>query len=142
MGYKPYKMDSKYRVSIPTAWRPDDESGLFLMMSKTHELPVIKVLTAQALKVREDIVNNSDFSPAKKSEKLNRLYMLCREASLNDQGKLLVPKDLSEQVGISAEADVILAGRGLHFEVWSKANHERVLEIEINQNDEDELGIF
>ncbi len=68
--------------------------------------------------------------------------MLCREATLNDQGKLLVPKDLSEKAGITADSDVMLAGRGIHFEIWSKTNFDKVLEIETAEDDDDELGIF
>ena len=73
---------------------------------------------------------------------LGKLSMLCREASLNEQGKLLVPKDLSEKAGIAAESDVMLAGRGMHFEIWSKANFDRLLEIETGQEEDDDLGIF
>jgi MraZ protein len=142
MGYTPYKMDPKYRVSIPTAWRPAAGEVLYLLSSKTHEMPVIKVLSQQAFDERVETVKNSDLTPAKKTAMLGRLSMLCRVASVNDQGKLLVPKDLSEAAGISAEAEVVLAGRGMHFEVWSKANHVRVLEIEQTPDEDDDLGIL
>lgn len=141
-GFAPYKMDPKYRVSIQPAWRPAAGSVLRLLFSKTHDLPVIKVLTEEAFDERVAIVENSDLSSAKKQAKLGSLYMMCREASVNEQGKLLVPKDLSEKAGIAADGEVVLAGRGKHFEIWSKSNHERVLEIEMNQDDEDELGIL
>jgi MraZ protein len=142
MGYTPYKMDPKYRVSIPTAWRPAAGEVLYLLSSKTHDMPVIKVLSQQAFDDRVETVKNSDLTPAKKTAKLGQLSMLCRVASVNDQGKLLVPKDLSEAAGIAAEAEVVLAGRGMHFEVWSKTNHGRVLEIEMAQDEDDDLGIL
>lgn len=141
-GFTPYKMDPKFRVSIPTAWRPEAGSMLFLLFSKTHEMPVIKVLSQEAFNERVETVKNSDLTPAKKQALLGSLSMLCREASVNDQGKLLVPKDLSEKAGISADTEVVLAGRGMHFEVWNKDNHERALEIEMAQDDVDELGIL
>ncbi len=142
MGYTPYKMDPKYRVSIPTAWRPAAGEVLYLLSSKTHDMPVIKVLSQQAFDERVETVKNSDLTPAKKTAMLGRLSMLCRVASVNDQGKLLVPKDLSEAAGIAAESEVVLAGRGLHFEVWSKSNHVRVLEIEQKTDEDDDLGIL
>lgn len=142
MGYTPYKMDPKYRVSIPTAWRPAPGESLYLMSSKTYDMPVIKVLSQKAFDHRKDIVKTSDYTQAQKTAKLGRLAMLCRVASVNDQGKLLIPKDLSEAAGIAAESEVVLAGRDLHFEVWSKANHARVLEIEMTPDDDDDLGIF
>jgi MraZ protein len=142
MGYTPYKMDPKYRVSIPTGWRPTSGEVLYLLSSKTHDMPVIKVLSQLAFDERVKIVNDSDLTPAKKTAKLGQLSMLCRVASVNDQGKLLVPKDLSEAAGIAAESEVVLAGRGMHFEVWSKTNHGRVLEIEQNPDEDDDLGIL
>jgi MraZ protein len=142
MGYTPYKMDPKFRVSIPTAWRPVAGEVLYLLSSRTHDMPVIKVLSQKAFDERVETVKSSDLTPAKKTAMLGRLSMLCRTASVNDQGKLLVPKDLSEGAGIIAEAEVVLAGRGLHFEVWSKANHSRVLEIEMATDEADDLGIL
>jgi DNA-binding transcriptional regulator/RsmH inhibitor MraZ len=142
MGFSPYKMDPKYRVSIPTAWRPDEGEVLFLLASRAYSMPLIKVLSQQAFDERVEIVRNSDLSPAKKTAKLGQLAMLCRAASVNDQGKLLIPKDLSELAGFASDFDVVLAGRGQHFEVWSKINHLRVLEIEMATDEEDDLGIL
>ena len=73
---------------------------------------------------------------------LSHDFQWCREASVNDQGKLLVPKELSEGAGISAESEVMLVGRGLHFEVWNKEAHTRALEIERAQAGVDLLGIL
>jgi DNA-binding transcriptional regulator/RsmH inhibitor MraZ len=141
-GFHPYKMDPKFRVSIPTAWRPEPGGALFLLFSREHDMPVVKVLGQAAFDEKVSLIQASDKTPAEKGRLLGRLAMLCREATLNEQGKLLVPKDLSEKAGIEADSDVILAGRGIHFEVWSKANFERVLEVETRHDEEDDLGIF
>jgi DNA-binding transcriptional regulator/RsmH inhibitor MraZ len=141
-GFKPFKMDPKFRVSVPVAWRPEAGASLFLLFSKEHEMPVVKVLSQQAYDEKVELIKGSDKTPAEKGKMLGKLAMLCREASLNEQGKLLVPKDLSEKAGIDADSDVMLAGRGIHFEIWSKANFDKVLEIETSQEEEDDLGIF
>ena len=141
-GFKPFKMDPKFRVSIPTAWRPEAGASLFLLFSKEHEMPVVKVLSQEAYDEKVELIKGSDKTPAEKGKMLGKLAMLCREASLNEQGKLLVPKDLSELAGINAESDVILAGRGIHFEIWSKANFDIKLAIEMGQAEDDDLGIF
>jgi DNA-binding transcriptional regulator/RsmH inhibitor MraZ len=135
-------MDPKFRVSVPMDWRPEAGGSLFLLFSKEHDMPVVKVLSQAAFDQRVELINASEKTPAEKSKTLGKLSMLCREVSLNDQGKLLVPKDLSEKAGISADSDVMLAGRGIHFEIWSKTNFDRVLEIETSQEEDDELGIF
>jgi DNA-binding transcriptional regulator/RsmH inhibitor MraZ len=141
-GFKPFKMDPKFRVSVPVAWRPEAGASLFLLFSKLHEMPVVKVLSQEAYDEKVELIQTSDKTPAEKGKMLGKLAMLCREAGLNEQGKLLVPKDLSEKSGIEADGDVVLAGRGIHFEIWSKANFDKVLEIETAEEEDDELGIF
>ena len=142
-GFKPFKMDPKFRVSIPASWRPEAGASLFLLFSKEHEMPVVKVLSQEAYNEKVELIQGSDMTPKAKNQKLGKLAMLSREATLNEQGKLLVPKDLSEKAGIEAEGEVVLAGRGIHFEIWSKTNFDTTLNIETSQDDDDdELGIF
>ncbi len=141
-GFKPAKMDPKFRVSIQPSWRPEAGGSLFLMFSQSYDMPVVRVLTQEAYNEKVDLIKGSDKTPAEKNKTLGRLAMLCREANLNDQGKLLVPKDLSEKAGITSDSDVTLAGRGNHFEIWSSTNFDKVLEIESSQKEDDDLGIF
>lgn len=141
-GFKPAKMDPKFRVSVQPSWRPEVGAPLFLLFSKEYEMPVVKVLTQAAYNERVELIKGSDKTPKEKNAKLGKLAMLSREVMLNDQGKLLVPKDLSEKAGITADSDVMLAGRGIHFEIWSKTNFDKVLEIETGQEEDDDLGIF
>lgn len=141
-GFTPYKMDPKFRVSVPTAWRPETGGVLFLLFSKEHGMPLVKVLSHEAYGEKVSLIQSSDKSPVEKGKLLGKLAMLCREVSLNEQGKLLVPKDLSEKADIEADSEVVLAGRGIHFEIWSKANFERVLNIETREDENDDLGIF
>ncbi len=105
-------------------------------------MAVVKVLSQEAYDEKVELIRGSDKTPAEKGKMLGKLAMLCREALPNEQGKLLVPKDLSEKAGIAAESEVVLAGRGIHFEIWSKANFDTVLEIETRHEDDDDLGVF
>lgn len=141
-GFKSLKMDPKFRVSIQAAWRPQPGAMLFLLLAKQYEMPVVKVLSQEAYNERVAVIKNSDKTPAEKSRRLGDLAMRCREATLNEQGKLLVPKDLSEQVGIEAEGDVVLAGRGIYFEIWSKTQFAKFLEIRMAEQEDDELGTY
>lgn len=136
------KMDPKFRVSIQPSWRPETGAQLFLQFSSRRGMPVVKVLTEEAYAEKVDRIKSSDKTPVVKDELLGNLAMLCREATLNDQGKLLVPKDLSEKAGIASDSDVMLAGRGNHFEIWSGANFNKLLDIESEKKADDDLGIF
>ena len=89
-------MDRKFRVAIPPAWRPDADEPLFLLLSRAHELPVLKVLTQKGYEEEVKRISESDASVGQKRLLQGALAMLCRCATLNDQGKVLLPKDLCE----------------------------------------------
>ena len=141
-GFHPYKIDPKFRVSVLGSWRPEAGAPLFMLFSKHREFPLVKVLSEEAYNEKVDLIKNSGKDVKEQGKLLGKLAMLCREASLNDQGKLLVPKDLSEKAGITADSDVTLVGRGIYFEIWNRANFNAVFEIETNEEIEDDLGIF
>lgn len=141
-GFHPYKIDPKFRVSVQASWRPEAGSPLLLLFSKEYGMPVVKVLSQEAYNEKVELIKGSDLTPAEKNKKTGKLAMLCREAVVNEQGKLLVPKDLSEQAEIAPDSEVVLAGRGIHFEIWSKANFDKYLAIETGDDTEDDLGIF
>lgn len=141
-GSKPYSIDPKYRFAVPPAWRPANGEVLYLLSSRAYDMPMLKVLTQEGYDERVAIVKRSDLSEAKKRQKIGSLAMLCREVTVNDQGKLLIPKDLSEAAGIKPDSEIMLAGREEHFEVWNMENYQRYLELERNQDDSDELGIL
>ena len=127
MGFRPVKVDPKFRVSIPPAWRPEEGESLYLLLSRDHEMPLVKVLTKAAYDRRvSQVLASPNLSDMERSKTLGTLAMLCRVVTLNEQGKLLVPKDLSERAGIEPDSDAVLSGRGMHFELWSQSNFNRM----------------
>ncbi len=101
---------------------------------------MLKVLTRQGYMERVEIVEKSDKDEATKRQLKGRLAMLCREVSINEQGKMLIPKDLSERAEIKPDSEIMLVGRHGHYEVWNRLHFERWEELEMNQRDD--LGIF
>ncbi len=141
-GTYTYKMDPKFRVSIPPQWRPAGGEVLHLLKSKTHGMPMIKVLSLEAFQHRMDTIENSDLNAAQKYDLIGRLSANSRPATLNDQGKLLIPKELSDEIGILAETEISLVGRGLHFEVWNKDNYAEAVAIESDSKEFAHLGVL
>lgn len=104
---------------------------------------MIKVLSQEAYDDRVRRVIESPYSPGKKQELLGKLAMHIRETTLNEQGKLLIPKELSNYAGINRDSEIRLAGRGDYFEIWNKENHTQQIAIELGTRtpEEDELGL-
>lgn len=137
-----YKMDPKNRVSIPVEWRPaTEETPVRLQLSKEHDLPVIKVFREDVFADKFVQVESSDLSPAKKQQIVGHLRMMSKQATINAQGKLTVPKDWCERTGLQADGPVILAGRGPYYMLCPQATFERITEIELNMDDGD-LGVL
>lgn len=141
-GFHPYKIDPKFRVSIQASWRPEAGEGFYLLFAKDLGFPLVRVLTKEAYQHKVNTINQSDKTPAEKNRTLAKLALLSRQASVNEQGKLLVPKDLSEQAGISPDSDVMLAGRGMAFEIWNRPTFDEYLAQLTAEDAEDDLGIF
>ena len=101
---------------------------------------MLKVLTQAGYDERVGIVDKSDKDEATKRQLKGSLAAFCREVSINEQGKLLIPKDLSEKAEIKPDSEIMLVGRHGHLEVWNRLHFERAQELEMNQPDE--LGIL
>ena len=134
-------MDPKFRVSVPVDFRPPADGKVFLLSADSYDMPVVRVLNQEDYDRRVATVNDSGKTPKEKTRILGILASRCREASINDQGKLLIPKDLSDEAGIQAESTVWLVGRQSYFEVWNEGNYQRVRQIE-KADEEDDLGTF
>jgi DNA-binding transcriptional regulator/RsmH inhibitor MraZ len=142
-GDKALKMDPKNRVSIQSSWRPEPGTPLYLQPGVKDGLTFLKVLSREAYLERIDRVRKSDKSAADKAELISMFAQSCRDASINEQGRLLVPKEVGEKAGIGSESEVVLLGCGIHFEIWSKENHEKkqaAREARIAQIDD--IGLF
>ncbi|WP_193213409.1 MraZ N-terminal domain-containing protein [Luteolibacter marinus] len=136
-----YKMDPKYRVSIPVDWRPEtEETPVRLQLSKEHDLPVIKVFTEEEFEKKFVQVAESSLTPAKKQQIVGHLRMMSKKATISSQGKLTVPKDWSEKVGLKAEGQVILGGRDNHYLICPQDTFDKITELEFGMDDGD-LGV-
>ena len=122
-GFHPYKIDPKFRVSIQSAWRPEAGEPLYLLLANDLGLPLVRVLDKASYDFKVKTINDSGKTPLEK-------------------GKLLVPKDLSEQAGIQPDSEVMLAGRGMNFEIWDRAIFDQYLAKLTGEDAEDDLGIF
>lgn len=135
-------MDPKFRVAIPALWRQEPGTVLQVMYSKQYNLPVIRVLTREAYDLKVSLVLESDKTHAEKDRILGKLANATRPTTVNEQGKVLIPKDYSEKVGLCADGEAIMVGRGNFFQIWNRPNFDAMLEIESQPETEDDLGIF
>lgn len=140
-GSYSYKMDPKNRVSIHPDFRPAPGEKVFLLAAETYEMPVLRVLNSDEYDRRVAIVRNSGKTEKEKTRILGLFASRCHDATINEQGKLLISKDLVDDAKIELEGNVWLVGRQSYFEIWSEQNYLRLRKIE-KEREEDDLGIL
>ncbi len=141
-GSFPYKTDSKNRVNVVPAWRPVQGEALNLMPSLSEGAKVIKVLTQEAFEYRVERIKQHATSPKEESQLKTKLVRLLREANVNEQGKLLIPKDLADYAGISPDSEVMLSAGDSHYEIWNRAKFEEIFGLSAVPEEDDHLAIF
>ncbi len=136
-----YKMDPKFRVSIPVAFRPEGDEPVRLQVSKEHDERVVKVFSQATFEDKFRQIAESGLTPAKKTQLAGALRMTSKEASISSQGKLSVPKDWAEDIGLKAEGPVKVAGRDSYYIICTEESFRRIREADLNIDD-DELGVL
>jgi DNA-binding transcriptional regulator/RsmH inhibitor MraZ len=127
IGFQEHKMDSKFRVSIPVAWRPQEGEQLILQEADRYGHKYIRVLTLDAFaQIEQEISETQGVDNGDIREAIEVLYDGILAVTVNNQGKLLIPKDWSLRADIAAESNVILAGRGRYFDIFNTDSYAKI----------------
>jgi len=141
-GTQSYKTDAKNRVTVVAGWRPPQGDPIYLMASDEDGVNIIKVLTAGAVQHRIETFEKNVQDPKKLAKLKTRLKRVLRDSSINDQGKLLIPRDLAAHAGIGPDTEVMLSAGHSHFEIWPKARYEELFGTAAVPEEEDEFDVF
>lgn len=113
------------------------------MASICEGVSLIKVLTDEAVIYRLQKIEKHEVDPKKEAKLKSNLKRKLRESSVNEQGKMLIPRDLAQYAGIAPDSEVMLSAGDSHFEIWSREKYESVFGIaSAVSEEEDTLGIF
>lgn len=114
LGRFEHTLDTKGRIAIPAKFRADLGEGLVMTRGIDRCLAVYPMAAWQDLAARMNALSMAD-----PNARLMRrmVFSEAMDATLDGQGRVLVPGDLRAYAGIEREAVVV----GLHssFEIWS-----------------------
>ncbi|MBB5351943.1 DNA-binding transcriptional regulator/RsmH inhibitor MraZ [Haloferula luteola] len=138
-----HKMDSKNRVSVPTEFRLVEEgTPIRIMRSTEHGEPVIKVFTEDHYQAKfAEIDQAANLNSAQKKQIISALRMFSKQVTINPQGKLTLPKDWCDKVGLRAEEQAVLGGCGEYFIICSQDAMSR-MEENLRVLDDGGLGVL
>lgn len=115
-GQYTHQLDSKDRLTVPARYRTDLEGGAFVLQGFERNLIVIPRPAFEIVRA-----NLSRLSLTDETARLLRrkFFSSAEEMELDKSGRLLLPQFLRQYAGLSGE--VVLAGAGDYFEIWSPA---------------------
>ena len=124
-GVFDFKLDAKFRVSVPSEWRParGEALPLRLLNWQTYQVPVLKALTDEAFVAMIASIDDSDLPAGVKGQRKGLLYSRNTPVTINEQGKLLIPKKLAKEHGLDSGGAVHLYGRGTNFDIVSPRDY-------------------
>ncbi|MDB9741750.1 hypothetical protein OAB00_02730 [Akkermansiaceae bacterium] len=144
-GVFEHKMDTKCRVSIPVDWRDAAGDGyLRLLQSSSYGLKVLRVVTETEYRNMLQQVESSNMNDKQKKQMLGRLHANCLKTTMNDQGKLAIPKAWCELPELNSSETLLLVGRGTYFELFNQERYNQMLVLEEEETSklDEEFGFF
>lgn len=126
LGQFRHNLDEKGRLTIPAVFRDSVGQGAFISQGFDRNLMVMTAEYFQQVYARVQAMSITD--PA--ARLLRRLLLAnAYQVEVDKAGRILVPQNLRQFLGLDGEAMVV--GQGEYFEIWSPDGwHEQMQAIE------------
>ena len=119
-------IDEKNRITIPSRWRRGSPEEFIVLAEATHQF--LLVMSPEEFS-RMSAAAEADPNVSARDRRVffRQLHARSQHATADKQGRLVLPVDLCQKVGLKGEV-VLIGGRG-RFEIWNlqkrkKANEE------------------
>lgn len=110
-------VDAQWRVTVPAPWRFADRAELFIRVKKDH---LVVMPRAEVERFR---------AKANELDGANRTALLAAWARATDQtkidsaGRITLPKEWAQKVGIKNGGKVVMAGATENFQIWATSEY-------------------
>ena len=121
-GTLQHVLDDNHRVTVPSRWRYEGLSEFFALPDPRRSfLILLPAAELQRMVVEPETVQ--EYSRAQQRQYMRQLFARATSCMLDRQGRLVLPADLCDALGLRGE--VVLAGGGARIEVWQPENWQR-----------------
>jgi MraZ protein len=122
-----HSIDEKNRITIPSRWRRNRPEEFILLPEATHEF--LLVMSPVEFAKTSSTAEINDKIPARDRRIfLRQLHSRAQHAAADRQGRLVLPDDLCQKIGLKNE--VALVGNRGRFEIWNLQRWKRAHEEE------------
>ena len=130
-GTFPYGIDPKNRITIPAGWRTEEGATFYVRVDSTGSF--IQVMPPDEFrKNKEAFANLAGATPAVQREAVRQFSARTQECKADKQGRMVLPAELCQRVGLTPDNESFLVGATDWFEIWEaerwKAHEAEVLE--------------
>ena len=122
-----HSIDEKNRVTIPSRWRRDRPEEFILLPEATHQFLLV-MSPVEFTKMSSAAEVNQNVSARDRRVFLRQLHSRAQHAAADRNGRLVLPDDLCQKVGLKSE--VALVGNRGRFEIWNLQRWKRAHEEE------------
>ena len=123
-----HRVDAKGRVSLPASYRKVLEgysSSHVIVIPRCNRPEAHAGFSQHGYDNLIEQFEDMDLTPEEEEEESSRLIASAHHVPVDDAGRIVLAKELREQIGITDEAAFV--GRASYFEIWnpdSWARHE------------------
>ena len=109
-------IDEKNRITIPARWRRGSAEEFIVLAEATHQF--LLVMSPEEFS-RMSAAAEADATVSARDRRVffRQLHARAQHATADKQGRLVLPVDLCQKVGLKGEV-VLVGGRG-RFEIWN-----------------------
>ena len=122
-----HSIDDKNRITIPSRWRRDRPEEFILLPEATHQ-SLLVMSPKEFAKTSSRAEANQSVSARDRRVFLRHLHARAQHAAADRQGRLVLPEELCQKVGLKNE--VALVGNRGRFEIWNLQRWKRAHEEE------------
>jgi MraZ protein len=124
-----HTMDNKHRVTIPARWRSGGKKDEFYLKVSPNKDFISVLPPTEIEKMHHKLNNDSRISENDKRKFARAYFSKMQTCAIDGQGRLLVPDDFCQAVGLGDE--LLLVGAFDRFEIWNPERWEK------NQEDDE-----
>jgi len=124
------KIDSKGRVSVPSSFRSAvkmDGNQQSVVLYRSFTSNCIEGCTMSRMHELSEAADNLDIFSKQKEDLSTLLFANAKELPFDVAGRIIIPQDFLEAVGISDTA--LFVGRGKTFQIWNKIEFEKLQKV-------------
>ncbi len=124
------KIDSKGRVSVPSSFRSAvkmDGNQQSVVLYRSFTSNCIEGCTMSRMHELSEAADNLDIFSKQKEDLSTLLFASAKELPFDVAGRIIIPQDFLEAVGISDTA--LFVGRGKTFQIWNKIEFEKLQKV-------------